>query len=205
MTENKQQRPILIASFSAPFAAAHDFRARDMDGRNSCNRVPQTTSRETPKHETPRLPAQFLHRIIHAIHNSPVDITVDKEPPPNSEKAQQNRHFEYHQPVLRLHCDENKVLIAKVGPNSPASSPSAPIVTLVWNMHRFAAACSLNVTSVGICLSSQHYAFNAISHFSQPNPPPPLTPPKCGTIVKRSLECSRPTSQGFFRGLHESA
>jgi hypothetical protein len=204
MTENKQKRPILIGGFSAVSAAAHDSCAQEMEGWNLRSRVSQTASRESFQHETPRPPAQVLRRVIHTVHNAPVDITVDKEPPPNSEKAQQNQHFKCDASVPCLYCPANKALIARMAENSPARSPSAPIVTLVWNMHRSGAACSLNVTSIGICLSSQHYVFTAIAHFSQRNPPR-LTPLACGTIVKRPLECSRPTSQGFFRGLHESA
>jgi hypothetical protein len=114
------------------------------------------TSSETSRHKTPRPRAQVLHRVIHTFHNAPVDITVDKGTPPDSEKAQQNQHFKYHRPVPSLHCAANKALITKVVANSPASSPSTLIVTLVWNMHRSGAACSLNVTSIGICLSRQH-------------------------------------------------
>jgi hypothetical protein len=204
MTENKQQRPVLIGCSSAFFAPAQIFSAREMRW-SLRSHVPQTTSRETSKREKPRPRAQVLHRVILNFHNAPVDITVDKGSPPNSEKAQQNQHFKYHRPVLTLYCAANTALIEKVEANSPARSPSAPIVTLVWNMHRSGAAGSLNVTSIGVCLSSQQYVFTATLHFSKRNPPPPLTPPECGTIVKRPLECSRPTSQGFFRGLHESA
>jgi hypothetical protein len=156
MTENKQQRPILIDGFSALFAAAHDFHAREMDGWNLRSRVPQTISSETSRHKTPRPGAQVLHRVIHAIHKAPVDITVDKGTPPDSEKPQQNQHFKYHRPVPSSHCAANTALIAKVEPNSPVPSPASPIITLVWNMHRSGAACSLNVTSIGICLSRQH-------------------------------------------------
>ena len=146
-----------------------------------------------------------LHRVIHTIHNAPVDITVDKGAPLNGEKAQQNQHFKYRRVVPGLYRDANTALIATVGPNWPAISASAVIVTALWNMHRSGAACSLNVTGVGICLSRQQYVVTATAHFSSPISPPPLTPPNCRTIVKRPLECSRPTSQGFFRGLHESA
>jgi hypothetical protein len=205
MTENKQQRPILIASFSALFAAAHDLRAREIDGWNSRSRVSQTTSIEASRHKTLRPGAQVLHRVIHTIHKAPVDITVDKEAPLNDEKAQQNQHFKSHSPVPSLYHAANTPLTVNPKPNSPAPPPCSLNVTPTWNMHRSGAACSLNVTSIGIWLSRQHYVFTAISLFLQRNPPPPLTPPECGTIVKRPLECSRPTSQGFFRGLHESA
>jgi hypothetical protein len=148
---------------------------------------------------------QLLHRAIHTIHSAPVDITVDKGTPPNSKKPQQNQHFKSHTPVPSLYPNANTPLIANPNPNSPAPAPSSSIVTPKWNMHRSGAACSLNVTSIGICLSSQHCVFTAISLFSAHFAPPPLTPPECRTIVKRPLECSRPTSQGFFRGFHESA
>jgi hypothetical protein len=95
MTENKQQRPILIASFSAVSAAAAAFGARKMDGWNLKSRLPQPASSDTSRHQTLRPSAQLFHRVIHTIHNAPVDITVDKGTPPNSEKAQQNQHFKY--------------------------------------------------------------------------------------------------------------
>ena len=205
MTENKQQRPILIGGFSAPFTAARDFRARETNGWNLRSPVPQTISSETSRHKTPRQGAQVLHRVIHTIHTPPVDITVDKGTLPDSEKAQQNQHLKYHRPVLSQYLYVHKALITKFEANSLAPPPSAPIVTLVWNMHRSEAACSLNVTSIGICLSRQHVRIYRNRAFFAANVLLPLTRPECGTIVKRPLECSRPTSQGFFRGLHESA
>src|SRR5580692_8110670 len=110
MTENKQQRPMLIASFSALFAAAHDLRAREIDGWNSRSRVSQTTSIEASRHKTLRPGAQVLHRVIHTIHKAPVDITVDKEAHLNDEKAQQNQHFKSHSPVPSLYHAANTPL-----------------------------------------------------------------------------------------------
>jgi hypothetical protein len=65
----------------------------------------------------PRPRAQVLHRVIHTIHDAPVDITVDKEALLNGEKAQQNQHFKYHSAVPGLYCDVNTALIATVRPN----------------------------------------------------------------------------------------
>ncbi len=205
MTENKPQRPGLIGGFSAFFAAADDSCAQEMDGSNLPARVPHTTPPETSNRRTPCRPPEVLHRVILNLHNAPVDITVDKATPPNRKKAQQNQHFKYCNLVLSLYSIANTALIANPKANLPAPSPASAIVTLIWNMHRSGAACHLNVTRIGICLSMQHYVFTAPSHFSSHFAPPPLTPPECGTIVKRPLECSRPTSQGFFRGLHEFA
>jgi hypothetical protein len=103
MTEKKRKRPILISSFSAVSTAAHDSCAQEMDHWNLRSRVPQTASRECSQHESPRPPAAVLQRAIHTIHNAPVDITVDKGTPPNSEKAQRNQHLKYDAPVLRLY------------------------------------------------------------------------------------------------------
>jgi hypothetical protein len=206
MTENKQQRRILIASFSAVSAAAEISSALE---KSSWNSRAQFSAFRTQKSRGSRgatsLSPQLLHRIIHTLHNAPVDITVDKRTPPTSEKAQQNQHFKYHRTVLYSYAVANKSLTALWKPEPAPPQRAAPIVTPIWNMHRSRAACSLNVTSIGICLSRQQYVFAAISHFSSQNMLPPLTHPECGTIVKRPLECSRPTSQGFFRGLHESA
>ena len=140
--------------------------------------------KSTKSRASPRLSPQLLHRVIHTVHNAPVDITVDKGTPPISEKAQQNQHFKYHSLARSSYYPVNKSLTAlwKSKPTPP--QPAAPIVTPVWNMHRSRAACSLNVTSMGICLSSQHYVITAISHFSPQTLPPPLTRPVCGTIVK---------------------
>ena len=145
------------------------FRARE-NSRGSC--------------KTPRPRSQLLHRVIHTVHNAPVDITVDKGTPPISEKAQQNQHFKYHSLARSSYYPVNKSLTAlwKSKPTPP--QPAAPIVTPIWNMHRSRAACSLNVTSIGICLSRQHRVFTAISHFSLRTVLPPLTHPECGTIVK---------------------
>jgi hypothetical protein len=50
---------------------------------------------------TPSFSPQFWHRVIHTIHNAPVDITVDNEAPLNDEKPQQNQHFKYHSVARR--------------------------------------------------------------------------------------------------------
>jgi hypothetical protein len=231
MTENKQRRPILIASFSALFAAARIFRASEMEGGNFRSLLPRTASRKASgyrsdcrvaqttspgsritnhqslitTHETPRPCMGYLHRVFLNLHCAPVDITVDKGSSTSSEKAQQNQHFKYHRSVRYSYRAVNRPLTTLRKPEPAPRRRATPIVTPIWNMHRSGAACSLNVTSIGICLSRQQYVFAAISHFSSQNMLPPLTHPECGTIVKRPLECSRPTSQGFFRGLHESA
>ena len=141
-----------------------------------------------------------LHRVIHTIHNAPVDITVDKGAPLNGEKAQQNQHFKYHSVVLGLYCDGNTALIAAAKPNWDSASRSAAIITGLWNMHRSGAACSLNVTSIGICLYRQHYVVTAIAHFSRRSMLLPLTRPECGTIVRRPLKCSLAREPRVFPG-----
>src|SRR5271154_5475779 len=110
---NKQRRPILIASFSALFAAARIFRASEMEGGNSRGISPQTASRKASghrpdcrvartaspgaritnrqslitNHETPRPCVGFSHRVFLSSHRAPVDITVDKGSSTSSEKA----------------------------------------------------------------------------------------------------------------------
>ncbi len=225
MIENKQQRPILIASFSAFSAPAEIFSAREIDGRNSRGRVPQTkinrghgdkqmqiahlkvaAAKATAKATEPARRRRYgsirgdLHRVIHTIHNAPVDITVDKGALLNGEKAQQNQRFKYHRTVPGLYCDVNTALIATVRPNCPVSSRSAASITLIWNMHRSGAACSLNVTSIGICLSRQQYVVTAITQFSRRSMLPPLTRPECGTIVRRPLKCSLAREPRVFPG-----
>ncbi len=169
MTENNNRRPILIASFSAVFAAADD----------SCAQENSAGSRENPRSRP-----QLFHRVIHTIHNAPVDITVDKGTPPLSEKAQQNQHFTYHRAVRYSYGAVNNPLTSPHAPRIIFPPRAIRMITPVWNMHRSGAACSLNVTSIGICLSRQQYVVTAISHSSLRILPPPLTHSECGTIVK---------------------
>ena len=143
---------------------------------------------------------QVMHWVIHAIHKAPVDITVDKGSSSISEKAQQNQHFKYHRLVPSLYHDANTVLIATVMPNYPAPPPSAPNITLIWNMHRSGAACSLNVTSVGICLSRKQCVVTAFAPISPYIPPPPLTRPKCRSIVNRTFGMLVGPRAGVFPG-----
>jgi hypothetical protein len=70
MTQNKQQRPMLIASFSALFAATHGFCA------------PENSTHHPRIHVRAH---NLSHRVFLNLHNAPVDITVDKGPPLNSE------------------------------------------------------------------------------------------------------------------------
>src|SRR5271155_6024520 len=125
MTENKQQRPILITSFSTLFVAARIFRARETEGGNFRSLLPRTASRKASgyrsdcrvartaspgsritnrqplitNHETPRPCEGFSHRVFLSSHRAPVDITVDKGSSTSSEKAQQNKHFKYYRSV----------------------------------------------------------------------------------------------------------
>jgi hypothetical protein len=165
MIENKQQRPTLIATKNSLLFAHKSAKSR----------------------ATPRLSPQLLHRVIHTIHNAPVDITVDNEAPFNGEKPQQNQHFKYHRPVRYSYRDVNKPLATLWKPEPAPPRRAPPIVTLLWNMHRFGAACSLNVTSVGICPSKQQYVFSAMWHCSSRNVRLSLTRPNRGTIVKRTF------------------
>jgi hypothetical protein len=146
--------------------------------------------------------SQLIHRVVHTIHRPPVDITVDKGTPRNSEKAQQNQHFKYHRRAASPYSAVNKPFIAALRPKSPASASTNPIVTPSWNMHRSGAACSLNVTGIGICLSSQHHTVAAFAQFSSHTEPVPLTHPEGGTIVKpRPLECSLAREPRVFPGI----
>ena len=207
MTENKQQRPTLIASFSTLFDAAKIFRAREMSALGSrANHTafrPQK-SRGFCKTAPPR--AQVSHRGILSRPRAPVDITVDKGRSTSSEKPQQNQHFKYHRVVRYLYHDANKALIPPQS-ISPAPSRRTPlIVTLVWNMHRSGAACSLNVTSIGICLSRQHIRIFRNRAFFVPDFTAAVDSPGMRDYSETDLWNARwPTSQGFFRGLHESA
>jgi hypothetical protein len=186
MTENNHQRHMLIATKYDSFSAhAKTFRAQEN----------YHGSRKTP----PPHP-QLFHRVFHTVHIPPVDITVDKEPPPTNEKAQQIQHFKYHRPARHSYCHENKSLTALWKPQAAPSRRATPIVTPIWNMHRSRAACSLNVTTIGICLSSQHYVVTAISHFSPQHAPRPLTHPHCGTIVKSTFGILAAHEPGVFPG-----
>jgi hypothetical protein len=178
MIENKQERPTRIATKIGLFFAQKSAGSRAANA----------------------LSPQLLHRVIHTIHKAPVDITVDKEAPPNGEKAQQNQHFKYHTAAPNLYCVVNKPLITKTLPILTASPRTTPIVTGLRNMHRSGAACSLNVTSIGICLSRQQYVVTAIAHFLQRSMLLPLTRPECGTIVRRPLKCSLAREPRVFPG-----
>jgi hypothetical protein len=207
MTENKQQRPILIASFSALFAAAEIFRAQEMSAWNSHAQFSGFRAQKSPEScGKPRPRTQFLPRVILKLHRAPVDITVDKGTPRTSEKAQQNQHFKYHRPVRYSYRSVNKPLTRLPAPEPTRPLRATPIVTLRWNMHRSRAACSLNVTNIGICLSRQHLRiYRNHANFT--------------AEIARTVDWTRmqdysdfdlwnarwPTSQGFFRGLHESA
>jgi len=207
MTENKQQRPILIASFSALFAAAEIFRAREMNGWSSRAQFSAFRAPEPPgSRETPRISRHSCRCAILKLHNAPVDITVDKRSSTSSEKPQQNQHFKYHRAVRYSYHDANKVLIP-LQSISPVPSRRTPlIVTLVWNMHRSGAACSLNVTSIGICLSRQHVRSFRNRAFFVPEFTAAVDSPGMRDYSETDLWNARwPTSQGFFRGLHESA
>ena len=207
MTENKQQRPILIASFSEVLVAAEIFRAREMNGWSSRAQFSAFRAPEPPgSRETPRISRHSCRCAILKLHNAPVDITVDKRSSTSSEKPQQNQHFKYHRAVRYLYHDANKVLIP-LQSISPVPSRRAPlIVTLVWNMHRSGAACSLNVTSIGICLSRQHVRSFRNRAFFVPEFTAAVDSPGMRDYSETDLWNARwPTSQGFFRGLHESA
>ena len=207
MTENKQQRPILIASFSVVLVAAEIFRAREMNGWSSRAQFSAFRAPEPPgSRETPRISRHSSRCAILKLHNAPVDITVDKRSSTSSEKPQQNQHFKYHRVVRYLYHDANKALIPPQS-ISPAPSRRTPlIVTLVWNMHRSGAACSLNVTSIGICLSRQHVRSFRNRAFFVPEFTAAVDSPGMRDYSETDLWNARwPTSQGFFRGLHESA
>jgi hypothetical protein len=188
MTENKQQRPFLIASFSALFAAAEIFRARGTSAWNSRALYGAfRTHNSRGSREMPRPRTRFLSRIVLNLRGGPVDITVDNEAPLDGEKPQQNQHFKYQRAARYSYRPVNKTLIPPPAAQLVATGRAAPTVTPVWNMHRSGAACSLNVTSIGICLSSQQSVVTAMAHFSPRNVLPPLTHPECGTIVKRTF------------------
>ena len=155
---------------------------------------------------TPRLSPPLLHRVIRTIHNAPVDITVDNEAPLNGEKPQQNQHFKYHRPIRYMYIAVNKPLMSPLARLPANPQQAAPIVTLVWNMHRSGAACSLNDTSIGICLSRQHLRTcrnrpNFMAEFIAA-----VDSPGMRDYSETDLWNARwPTSQGLFRGIHESA
>ena len=207
MTENKQQPPTLIASFSTLFAAAKIFRAREMSALNS--RAYHTAfrpqeSRGFCKTAPPR--AQVSHRVILSRLSAPVDITVDKGRGTGSEKPQQNQHFKYRRVVRHSYHDANKALIPSQSISPVPSRRTPPDVTLVWNMHRSGAACSLNVTSIGICLSRQHVRIFRNRVLFVPDFTAAVDSPGMRDYSETDLWNARwPTSQGFFRGLHESA
>jgi hypothetical protein len=188
MTENNHQRPMLIATKFDTFFCIRSFLAREKSRWNSRGQFSAfRTQRPCGSRGATSLSPQLLHRVIHTLHSAPVDITVDKGTPPTSKKAQQNQHFKYHRPVRYSYRAVNKQLTTPWTPEQAPPRRAAPIVTPIWNMHRSRAACSLNVTSIGICLSRQQYVFSATRHFSSRNVRLSLTRPNCGTIVKRTF------------------
>jgi hypothetical protein len=179
---------MLIATKFDIFFCIRSFLGRENSRRNSRGQFSASrTQRSRGSRATTGLSPQFLHRVIHTVHNAPVDITVDKGTPPTGEKAQQNQHFKYHRPMHQSYRHVNKQLITLSILEPAPLRRAAPIVTPIWNMHRSRAACSLNVTSIGICLSRQQYGFSATRHFSSRNVRRSLTHPECGTIVKRTF------------------
>ena len=158
----------------------------------SCPAIRKTLTRKS----------QLIHPVVHTTKRPPVDITVDKGAPPNSEKVQQNQHFKYHRRAQRPYSAANRPFTAALRPKSASPVRTNSIVTRSWNMHRSGAACSLNVTGIGICLSSQHYVVAAFAQFSSHTKPVPLTRPSRGTIVKpRPLECSLAREPRVFPGI----
>ena len=207
MTENKQQRPTLICTKIGLSPATQVFCAPEMTrSKNASFRRASRAQNLRDSHQESRLRPQVMHRVILNVHNAPVDITVDKGTPPISEKAQQNQHFKYHRAVRYSYRAVNTPLTAKVGAIPPAPPRPAPIVTLLWNMHRSGAACSLNVTSIGICLSRQHMRIYRKRAFFVPESTAAVDSPAMRDYSETDLWNVRwPASQGFFRGLHESA
>ena len=65
-----------------------------------------------------------MHRVIHTVHQAPVDITVDKGTPPISEKPQQNQHFKYHRVVRYSYRAVNTPLIVQV--RAILAAPASP-------------------------------------------------------------------------------
>lgn len=191
MTENNHQRPMLIASFSAFFAATLHFFAQEKSPGSS---------------ETPRLRPQLLHRVFLSPYNPPVDITVDKGTPPLSEKDQQNQHFNYHSVVRYSYGAVNNPLIQPRAPRHPIPQRAVRIITPVWNMHRSGAACSLNVTSIGIWLSRQHLRIYRNRAFFAPESTAAVDSSDMRDYSETDLWNSRgPRAKGFSRGSHESA
>ena len=150
--------------------------------------------------------AQVSHRVILSRLSAPVDITVDKGRGTGSEKPQQNQHFKYRRVVRHSYRDANKALIPSQWISPVPSRRTPPDVTLVWNMHRSGAACSLNVTSIGICLSRQPVRIFRNRVLFVPDFTAAVDSPGMRDYSETDLWNARwPTSQGFFRGLHESA
>jgi hypothetical protein len=183
--ENNQRRPVLIAGTFALFSAT-SHRNRTL------NRWRDAQTQWSPK--------RALQRRILIIHNAPVDITVDKETPPGGEKAQQNQRFKYHRGALNSYRTVNKQLIAPATLQHFALASANCSVSLMLNMHRSGAGCSLSVTSIGICLSSQQRAFHAPAPFWQRWSPAPLTRPDCGTIVTQTFGMLAAHEPGVFPG-----
>ena len=159
---------------------------------------------QLPREEIRQIPG-VLQRKFPAIHTVPVDITVDKEPPPNDEKPQQNQRFKYRGRAPELYRAGNRELITMCSAIAAVSSRSNPPVTGLLNLHRVGATCSLSVTSVGICLSRQQRAFPPPVRYSPPSLPAPLTRFHRGTIVATTFGFTPAREPGVFRGIHESA
>ena len=170
--ENNQRRLVLIGTICPLFSAAC---GRKMVISGSRDALAQRSLK------------RLVRRRILKIHSAPVDITVDKETPPSSEKAQQNQHFKYRRPARNSYLSVNRPLISLCALQHSALSTANRSVSLMLNMHRSGAACSLSVTSIGICLSRQQRAFDAPAPFSQPCSSAPLTRPDCGTIVTQTF------------------
>src|ERR1700739_1289252 len=81
-----------------------------------------------------------------------VEIVVEKSSRNHDKKRKQNCDFEATGFSVRLEVKVNNKLTGLLGPPAHLSSPRLGIVTVPWNLHRFAAGRWLSVTSIGICL-----------------------------------------------------
>jgi hypothetical protein len=207
MTENKQKRPTLMCTKIGLFSATGVLRAPEMNrSKKASFRRASRAQNLNESRQKSRLKPQVMHRVIHTVHRAPVDITVDKGTSTISEKPQQNQHFKYHSRNSNLHHDVNKAFTSKPLSTRTAPCHSARNITLIWNMHRSGAACSLNVTSIGICLSRQHMRIYRKPAFFAPDSTAAVDSPGMRDYSEADLWNARwPTSRGFFRGLHESA
>ena len=202
MTENKEQRPVPVARFPVFFAAAKDSRAPEMSAWNSRALFREFGAENSRAScETPRMSPKFSPRVILSFDSAPVDITVDKQAHHACEKAQQNQHFKYHSAVRYSYRAVKKPLTALPQPTAAPPRHLPSIVTLLCNMHRSGAACSLNVTSIGICLSRQHLRIYRNRAFFVPESTAAVDSPGMRDYSENDLWNARwPTSQGFFPG-----